>query len=90
MAQKNDNKARVNAIKKFGHIYMYTPNATANNSGKSVAADSFGACNIVALEPIALVVYINWKDMSEELKQLSRVTSSTDASPSSANSMSTH
>jgi 23S rRNA maturation mini-RNase III len=94
MAQKKDNEARTNAIKKMNkktrHIYKYTPNATANKSGKSVAVDNFGACTIVAPEPIALVVYMYWKDMSDELKQFSRVTSAIDESPSSANSMSTH
>ena len=69
---------------------MYTPKATASNSGTTAAADSLGGCNIAAPEPMELVVYMYSKEMSDELKQLSRVTASTDASPSSANSMSTH
>lgn len=69
---------------------MYTPKATASNSGTTAAADNFGGSSIAAPEPIELVVYMYWKLMSDELKQLSRVTVSTDASPSSANSMSTH
>jgi hypothetical protein len=72
------------------NIYMYKPKTTASNSGTTAAADSFGGCNIAAPEPIELVVYMYWKEIAVELKQLSRVTVSTDASPSSANSMSTH
>lgn len=69
---------------------MYNPKATARNSGTTAAADSFGGCSIAAPEPMELVVYMYSKEMSDELKQLSRVTVSTDPSPSSANSMSTH
>lgn len=71
------------------NIYMYRPSAAASKRGTS-AADISGGCSIAAPEPIALVVYMYWKDMSDELKQLSRVTVSTESSPSSANSMSTH
>lgn len=89
MAQNKENQAGGNAITKSKHIYMYTPIETAKRSGRS-AVDSFGEYETPAPEPIALVVYMNWKDIAEELKQFSRVTASTDESPSSANSMSTH
>ena len=91
MAQRKDkSKARKNAIKTTQNIYMYMPKATASNSGTTAAADNFGGCSIAAPEPMDVVVYMYWKLISEELKQLSRVTVSTDGSPSSANSMSTH
>ena len=69
---------------------MHTAKVTASNSGATAAADSFGGCSIAAPEPMELVVNMYSKLMSDELKQLSRVTVSTDGSPSSANSMSTH
>lgn len=89
MAQKQI-KERKNASKVENIIYMYIPNAMASNSGTIAAADIFGGCSIAAPDPMELVVYMYSKLISDELKQLSRVTVSTDASPSSANSMSTH
>lgn len=69
---------------------MKAPNNTANSTGTRPSIVCCGSCNDAAAFPIPDVVYMYWKEMSLELKQLSRVTSCSSGSLSSANSMSTH
>lgn len=80
-------------MKKKGikHIYIKPPNSVAIKSGTSASSVCLGGEIIAAPDPIPLVVYMYWKLMSLELKQLSRVTVSfISGSCGSANSISTH
>lgn len=75
------------------HIYIRPPKSVTvtNNNGTSASRVCCGGVIIAAPLPIELVVYIYWKLISLELKQLSRVTESLiSGSCGSANSMSTH
>lgn len=57
------------------NIYKKAPKTTATRIGTKASSVFCGGFSIPAPDPIPAVVYMNWKLMSLELKQLSRVTS---------------
>lgn len=80
-------KCIISARNRQINIYM---NAAASRNGTTAIHICRGGFNVAALDPIPEVVYIYWKLISLELKQLSVVTSATLESPLSAKIMSTH
>lgn len=90
-AQKNGRTRDANRKRTWDNIYIRAPRNVASNSGTSASKVCCGGLTIAAPDPIPDVVYINWNVISEELKQLSRVTVSLiSGSCGSANSISTH
>lgn len=65
-------------------------NTAASRNGTTAIHICRGAFSIAAPDPMPDVVYTYWKLISEELKQLSLVTSAILESPFSAKIMSTH